>query len=276
MAHLQHRLRHVELVGVQVAGQPLEVAEHLEAGHAQAASLHCGDRRGDTTFVTGEIARRQHHLPETRCTDRGELLLERARERDRVHAEVVEVHGGSAGAIRRSLAEWLATSSNVTPAEIDLRQRPALGRLDRVTVDEDDAPLTQRAHRRGDVRRTEADAKQALVPLDVLGAFGRLDQLQIEPAARTFEQRALRQDAEILAARQHREAEQVPVEVDPVHRAIAEDRLHDAEVMQARDRRRIRVGAGERHEVDVVDREIAVPIDEIDQAVADAVDSREC
>ena len=78
---------------MQVAGQALEVAEHLEAGHAQAAALHCSDGCGDPTFVTGEIARRQHHLPESCCTDRGELLLERARERDRVHAEVVEVHG---------------------------------------------------------------------------------------------------------------------------------------------------------------------------------------
>ena len=116
-------------------------------------------------------------------------------------------------------------------------------------------------------------AEQALVPLDVLGALRRLDQLQVEPAARAFEQRALRQDAEVLAARQHGEPEQVPVEVDPVARAVAEDRLHDAEVVQARDRRRIRVGAGQRHEVDVVDREVAVPVDEVDQAVADAVDA---
>src|SRR5207302_689349 len=82
--------------------------------------------------------------------------------------------------------------------------------------------------------------------------------------ARALEQRALRQHAEVLAARQHAEAEKVLVEVEPVGGAIAEDRLHDAEPVQPRHRRRPRVAAGERHEVDVVDREVAVAVDEVE------------
>src|SRR5439155_11779899 len=102
---------------------------------------------------------------------------------------------------------------------------------------------------------------QALVPADVLRARRRLDELEIELVAWALEQRAFRQHAEILATRQHGEAEEVLVEVEPVGRALAEDRLHDAEPVQARDRWRTRRRAGERHEVDVVDRKIPVAVD---------------
>ena len=92
VTHFQHRFGDIDLVGVQVTGQALEVPKHLKAGHAQTTVLHGVDGRGDATFVTGEIARRQHHLPDTRRPARGEPLLERARERKRVHAEAIEIH----------------------------------------------------------------------------------------------------------------------------------------------------------------------------------------
>ena len=41
------------------------------------------------------------------------------------------------------------------------------------------------------------------------------------------------------------------------------------------ERRRAGLDAGERHEVDVVDREVLVAIDEVDEAVPDAVDARD-
>jgi hypothetical protein len=45
--------------------------------------------------------------------------------------------------------------------------------------------------------------------------------------------------------------------------------------VQARERRWMGLRAGKGHEVDVVDREILVSIDEVDEAVAGAVDSRD-
>src|SRR6266481_2509382 len=158
-------------------------------------------------------------------------------------------------------------------AQIKLRQRALVARLHRAVVDEHDAALLQRAHRRRHVRCAQAEPHQAFVPLDVVGAWRRLDQLEIELVAGALEQRALRQHAEILAARQHREAEQMPVEVHPVARALAQDGLHHAEVMQARERARPRLSARQGNEIDVVDGEIAVAVDEVDQAVADAVDA---
>src|SRR4051812_45289697 len=55
--------------------------------------------------MPGEIVGIQHHLGEPRGTHRVELGLERARQRDGVHAEVIQVHGLS----------LLTTSSKVTP-----------------------------------------------------------------------------------------------------------------------------------------------------------------
>src|SRR6266850_197315 len=121
-------------------------------------------------------------------------------------------------------------------AEVKLGQRALVARLHRAVVDEHDAALLQRAHRHRHVRCAQAEPHQTFVPLDVVGAWRRLDQLEIELVAGTLEQRALRQHAEILAARQHREAEQMPVEVHPVARALAQDGLDHAEVMQARER----------------------------------------
>ena len=135
----------------------------------------------------------------------------------------------------------------------------------------------QRPHRRQHVGRAEADAQQALLPADVLRAGRRLDQLQVELVARALEQRALGQHAEVLAVAAAREKpNSVLVEVQPVARC-------DRRGSSARRRTSagpasaggLRIGAGERHEVDVVDREVPVAVDEVDEAVADAVDARD-
>src|SRR4051812_7337150 len=96
-------------------------------------------------------------------------------------------------------------------AEVDLGQRALLARLHRAAVDEDDAAIAQRPRGSRNVGRAQADADQAFVPVDLLRARRRLDQLQVELPARALEQRPLGQDAEVLAARQHREPEQVAV-----------------------------------------------------------------
>ena len=41
------------------------------------------------------------------------------------------------------------------------------------------------------------------------------------------------------------------------------------------DRRSMRVGAGQRDEIDIVDRVLAIAIDEVDQAAADPLDGRD-
>src|SRR5688500_3953428 len=119
-------------------------------------------------------------------------------------------------------------------AEIKLGERALVARLYRAVVDEHDAAPLQRLDCCRHVRGAEADAHETLLPVHLFGAGRRLDQLQVELVARALEQRALGQHAEIPALRQDGEAEQAAVEVQPVARALAEDRLHDAEVMQAR------------------------------------------
>src|SRR5260221_8291170 len=163
----------------------------------------------------------------------------------------------------------------IAPAEIDLRQRAFAAGLHSAVVDEHDAALLQGVRGRRNVARAEAEAYQGLVPADLLRPGRRLDQLQIELAAGALEQRALRQDAEIFALRQHREAEQALIEVQPVGGAADEDGLHHAEVVQAGERERPGRDARQRHDIDVVDREIPITVDEINEAVAHAVDYRD-
>ena len=57
MAHLEHRLGDVHLVGVQVAREPLEVAQHLEAGDPQAARAHRLDRGRLAAGVADDVGR---------------------------------------------------------------------------------------------------------------------------------------------------------------------------------------------------------------------------
>src|SRR2546423_14419403 len=105
-------------------------------------------------------------------------------------------------------------------AEVWLRERALLARLHGAAVDEDDAALLQRLDGRRHGGDAEADSHQRLFPAHVLRAWRRLDELQVELMARTLEERALRQHAQVLAARQHREAEQPLVQIQPVRGAI--------------------------------------------------------
>ena len=152
------------------------------------------------------------------------------------------------------------------------RESAALGGVDLLGDEELDAAFLQDLHGAQHVGRPEADALQVLLrrrePGDVVG----LDQLEVERAARAFEQQPLGQDAETLAVRQRREAEDLRVELDPVRGAIGIDVLDESEEVHSAERRRMRVDRRNGAEVDVVDREFVVPVDEVDEALADAVD----
>src|SRR5439155_14539886 len=160
-------------------------------------------------------------------------------------------------------------------AEINLRERTLCRWLHWLTIDEDDAASLQRAHRRQHIGCTETHTQQRFVPFDEIRPGRRFDQLEIETAVGTLQQRALGQHSEILPAPQCFESEQRAIEIDPVGAAIRLHRLHESEPVQAGDRRWVAIRAGNGHEVDVVDRQPVMAFDEIDQAVAHAVDSRD-
>src|SRR5207237_6004195 len=61
----------------------------------------------------------------------------------------------------------------------------------------------------------------------------------------------------------------------PVGRSTGADVLNDAEEMQSFDWRRRRLGRGLLSKIDIVDRELIVAIDEVDQALAHAVNRRD-
>jgi hypothetical protein len=90
-AHLQHGLGDVDLVVVQVAREALEVAQHLKAGHAQAAGAHRLHGGLQPVRVADDVARRQHDLAEAGRAHRLELGLQRTGQRDGVHPEIVDV-----------------------------------------------------------------------------------------------------------------------------------------------------------------------------------------
>jgi hypothetical protein len=92
-----------------MAGQPFEIAQDLETGHAQAALAHRRDRGRFTSGMPDEVLRRQHDLCESAFAHRAQLGLERPGERDGIHAEVVLVHADPPG------RKWLTTSSKVIP-----------------------------------------------------------------------------------------------------------------------------------------------------------------
>jgi hypothetical protein len=79
MRHLQHRLGDVDLVGMQVARQALEVAQHLEAGDAQAAGPDHPRRRLHAARVADQVVGLEHHLAEAGLAHRPELGLQRTR-----------------------------------------------------------------------------------------------------------------------------------------------------------------------------------------------------
>src|SRR4029079_4155231 len=74
-------------------------------------------------------------------------------------------------------------------------------------------------------------------------------------------------------ARQYGEPEELRVKVDPVGSTIVEDRLDDAEIMHARECGGGAIDSRQRDEIDIVDREIAEPVDEVEKRVANAVDA---
>ena len=111
LAHAEHRFGDVDLVGVEMARQSLEVAQHLEAGRAEAALAHEAGRGRFAAGMARDVARRDHDLREARLAHRPELRLERPGEGDRVHPEIVDVHRASPAQGSR----WLTTSSKVTP-----------------------------------------------------------------------------------------------------------------------------------------------------------------
>ena len=65
---------------MQVAGQALEVAQHLEACSAQSARTNRLHARLPAMRMAGKVVCFQHHLAEARVTNRVELRLERPRE----------------------------------------------------------------------------------------------------------------------------------------------------------------------------------------------------
>src|SRR5690349_22632719 len=175
--------------------------------------------------------------------------------------------------MRTRLRRFAVNELEADASEIDLRQRTALARPQRLAIDEDDAALLQSLHGLRNVGRAEADAQELLVPFDEIGAGRRLDQLDVEVTAGASQQRSLRKDADEMARVEPLEAEERRVEIGPVVDAIAEDRLHDAEPVQAEERRRMAVDAWRPDEIDVVNRELVDAVDEMDQAVAGAVDA---
>src|SRR6266480_1256972 len=102
VAHLQHRFRHIDLVRMQVTRKAFEIAQHLESGHAEPACAHRGDRGAFAVGMPDNVGGVQHDLRESRRLHRAQLRFQRACKGDRVHPEVIEVHG----------LRWLTTNSN--------------------------------------------------------------------------------------------------------------------------------------------------------------------
>ncbi len=88
-----------------MARQALEIAQDLEAGNAQTARAHRRDRGVLAAGMPDEVGGGEHDLGETGGANRAQLRLQRPGEGNRVHAEIVEVHG----------FRWLTTSSKFTP-----------------------------------------------------------------------------------------------------------------------------------------------------------------
>src|SRR5258706_3127271 len=75
------------------------------------------------------------------------------------------------------------------PAEVHLGERAFFARLHRAVIDEHNAALLERLRRREHIGGAESDAHHALLPDDVLRAGRRLDELQVELAALTLQER---------------------------------------------------------------------------------------
>src|SRR5258708_37808594 len=80
------------------------MGQRVEARDAQPALRRGGERRGLAPGMADDVLRGEHDLREARLAHRAQLGLQRPRQRDGVHPEVIKVHLRS-----------LCTSSNVTP-----------------------------------------------------------------------------------------------------------------------------------------------------------------
>src|SRR3954451_5797069 len=97
---------------MQMAGETFEVAQHLEAGDPQPARAHRRDRRRLAVRMTRDVGRVQHDLREARLAHRAQLRLERPRERDHIHAEVIEIHS-------RNKTAWSDKRSSIQSSGTD-------------------------------------------------------------------------------------------------------------------------------------------------------------
>ena len=77
---------------MQVARKAFEIAQHLESGHSEPARAHRGERGAFAVGMADNIGGVQHDLRESRRLHRAQLRLQRPRERDRIHAEMVKIH----------------------------------------------------------------------------------------------------------------------------------------------------------------------------------------
>jgi hypothetical protein len=154
-AHLQHGLGDVDLVVVQVARQALEVAQHLEAGDAQAAGrTACTAASSPSGWPT--MSRADSITWRSRPRAWPQLGLQRPGQRDGVHAEVVDVAGRGVHGHGSGLPRTWCTSSNITPPSGSGGERAAVLRVQPAGLDEVHAALAQRGHGRGHVGRAQA------------------------------------------------------------------------------------------------------------------------
>src|SRR6202171_2758629 len=159
-------------------------------------------------------------------------------------------------------------------AQKALRKCAARLWMDIVRFDEGHAALTQCGDGFQHIPGAEADALQHLVRLRIEYPGLGVDQLEVEGTAWAFQDAPLGQDAVSLFVRGNLEAKERRVKRNPVRHAIASDVLHDAEPMQVIKRRRTRIDTRVQREIDIVDRELSMPVHKVDPACANAMDRR--
>src|ERR1700687_2319902 len=146
--------------------------------------------------------------------------------------------------------------------------------MDIVRFDEAHATLTQCGDGFQHIPRAEAYALEHLVRLGVEYPGLGVDQLQVEGTAWAFQNAPFWQDAVSLFVCRNLEAKELRVKRNPVPHAITADVLHDAEPMQVIQRRRTRIDTRVQREIDIVDRELSMPVHKVDPAPPNARDGR--
>ena len=260
-ADLEHRLRDVDLVRVQLAREALEVAQRLEAGDLEPARAHGAHAGRDAARMPDDVAAPRSSPARSRRSRTAASLVSSDPASDAVvHAEVVEDHRAPAPRARSARAR---TSRRRASGLVSAPRSLACTLLG---VEELDAALLAGSRPPPSTSGVPRPiALQVLVhrvePRRVLG----LDQLQEEGAGTGFRAAGPRAGCRSArSSRQRREAEELRVELGPVRGAVGADVLDDAEEVHAGERRRMRVDGRDRAEVDVVDRELVVAVDEVD------------